>query len=133
MLSLKKMISSPSVREYLKKTEHSFSLAEEATLVFNNPWISQSERLDALHEIVSELKKNPATGVSTYRNLNKNLESEKISATLLAEQIEVHIKNEMEIEADLFRNPFGGIYSVALTYKNEKLRGKNVDWGYAGR
>lgn len=131
MINLKKLLPSPSVREYLKKTEHSFSLAEEATLVFNSPLISQSERLDALHEIVSELNKTPEAEFSTYRNLDKNLESEKISATLLAEQIEVHIKNEMEIEADLFRNPFGGIYSVALTYKNEKLRGKNVDWGYA--
>ena len=65
----------------------------------------------------------------TYRNcIDGSPDSgEKITATELAIQIESHIKSDMEIEIDLFRNTLEGIYEVDCSVKNESLRGLPYD------
>ena len=131
MTNLKKLIPSKSLREYLRQIGHEFSLCEEAALIYQNPLLRQDERLDALNEIAKTLRlpENDGKQFSTYRNcIDGNPDSgEKITATELATQIESHIKSDMEIEIDLFRNTLEGIYEVDCSVKNESLRGQPYD------
>ena len=131
MANIKKLIPSKSLREYLQKTGHEFSLCEEAALIYQNPLLRQDERLDALNKIAKTLRlpENDGKQFSTYRNcIDGNPDSgEKITATELATQIEAHIKSDMEIEIDLFRNTLEGIYEVDCSVKNESLRGQPYD------
>lgn len=128
MTNLKKLIPSKSLREYLQKTGHEFSLCEEAALIYQNPLLRQDERLDALNEIAKtlHLPENASLQFPTYRNCRDGSpdSGEKITATELATQIESHIKSDMEIEIDLFRNTLEGIYEVDCSVKNESLRGQ---------
>lgn len=131
MTNIKKLIPSKSLREYLQKTGHEFSLCEEAALIYQNPLLRQDERLDALNKIAKTLRlpENDGKQFSTYRNcIDGNPDSgEKIMATELATQIESHIKSDMEMEIALFRNTLEGIYEVDCSVKNESLRGQPCD------
>lgn len=131
MTNIKKLIPSKSLREYLQKTGHEFSLCEEAALIYQNPLLRQDERLDALNKIAKTLRlpENDGKQFSTYRNcIDGNPDSgEKITATELATQIESHIKSDMEMEIALFRNTLEGIYEVDCSVKNESLRGQPYD------
>lgn len=131
MTNIKKLIPSKSLREYLQKTGHEFSLCEEAALIYQNPLLRQDERLDALNKIAKTLclLENDGKQFSTYRNcIDGNPDSgEKITATELATQIESHIKSDMEMEIALFRNTLEGIYEVDCSVKNESLRGQPYD------
>lgn len=131
MTNLKKLIPSKSLRKYLGQIGHEFSLCEEAALIYQNPLLRQDERLDALNEIAKTLRlpENDGKQFSTYRNcIDGNPDSdEKITATELATQIEAHIKSDMEMEIDLFRNTLEGIYEVDCSVKNESLRGQPYD------
>ncbi|MCR4822008.1 MAG: hypothetical protein K5873_03940 [Treponema sp.] len=126
-----KMIPSKAVREYLQKIGHEFSLCEEAALIYQNPLLRQDESLDALNKIAKTLRlpENDSKQFSTYRNcIDGNPDSgEKITATELATQIESHIKSDMEMEIDLFRNTLEGIYEVDCSVKNESLRSQPYD------
>lgn len=134
MTNIKKLIPSKSLREYLQKTGHEFSLCEEAALIYQNPLLRQDERLDALNKIAKTLRlpENDGKQFSTYRNcIDGNPDSgEKITATELATQIESHIKSDMEMEIALFRNTLEGIYEVDCSVKNESLRGQPYDTFY---
>ena len=131
MTNIKKLIPSKSLREYLQKTGHEFSLCEEAALIYQNPLLRQDERLDALNKIAKTLRlpENDGKQFSTYRNcIDGNPDSgEKITAIELATQIESHIKSDMEMEIALFRNTLEGIYEVDCSVKNESLRGQPYD------
>lgn len=131
MTNIKKLIPSKSLREYLQKTGHEFSLCEEAALIYQNPLLRQDERLDVLNKIAKtlHLPENDGKQFSTYRNcIDGNPDSgEKITATELATQIEAHIKSDMEMEIDLFRNTLEGIYEVDCSVKNESLQGLPYD------
>ena len=131
MTNLKKLIPSKSLREYLGQIGHEFSLCEEASLIYQNPLLRQDERLDALNELAKtlHLPENDGKQFSTYRNcIDGNPDSgEKITATELATQIEAHIKSDMEMEIDLFRNTLEGIYEVDCSVKNESLQGLPYD------
>ena len=131
MTNLKKLIPSKSLREYLGQIGHEFSLCEEAALIYQNPLLRQDERLDALNEIAKtlHLPENASLQFPTYRNCRDGSpdSGEKITATELATQIEAHIKSDMEIEIDLFRNTLEGIYEVDCSVKNESLRGQSYD------
>ena len=131
MTNIKKLIPSKSLREYLQKTGHEFSLCEEAALIYQNPLLRQDERLDALNKIAKTLRlpENDGKQFSTYRNcIDGNPDSgEKITATELATQIESHIKSDMEMGIALFRNTLEGIYEVDCSVKNESLRGQPYD------
>lgn len=131
MTNIKKLIPSKSLREYLGQIGHEFSLCEEAALIYQNPLLRQDERLDALNEIAKtlHLPENASLQFPIYRNCrDDNPDSdEKITATELATQIESHIKSDMEIEIDLFRNTLEGIYEVDCSVKNESLHGQPYD------
>ncbi len=131
MTNLKKLIPSKSLREYLGQIGHEFSLCEEAALIYTNPLLHQDERLDALNEIAKAMRlpENANLEFTTYRNCIDGMpdSGEKITATELATQIESHIKSDMEIEIDLFRNTLEGIYEVDCSVKNESLRGLPYD------
>ena len=131
MTNIKKLIPSKSLREYLGQSGHEFSLCEEAALIYPNPLLRQDERLDALNEIAKtlHLPENASLQFPIYRNCrDDNPDSdEKITATELATQIEAHIKSDMEIEIDLFRNTLEGIYEVDCSVKNESLHGLPYD------
>jgi len=131
MTNLKKLIPSKSLREYLGQIGHEFSLCEEAALIYQNPILRQDERLDALNEIAKtlHLPENASLQFPTYRNCRDGSpdSGEKITATELATQIASHIKSDMEIEIDLFRNTLEGIYEVDCSVKNESLRGQPYD------
>ena len=131
MISLKKLIPSKSLRQYLMQTGHEFSLCEEAALVYLNPFLRQDERLDALNEIARFLRlpENSSLQFPTYRNcIDGTTDSgEKITADELSSQIEVHIKSEMEIESVLFRNLLDGIYEATYFVKKETFLGEPSD------
>ena len=131
MTNLKKLIPSKSLREYLGQIGHEFSLCEEAALIYQNPLLRQDERLDALNEIAKTLHllENANLQFPTYRNCKDGSpdSGEKITATELSTQIESHIKSDMEIEIDLFRNTLEGIYEVDCSVKNESLHGLPYD------
>ena len=131
MTNIKKLIPSKSLREYLGQIGHEFSLCEEAALIYQNPLLRQDERLDALNKIAKtlHLPENASLQFPTYRNCRDGSpdSGEKITATELATQIESHIKSDMEIEIDLFRNTLEGIYEVDCSVKNESLRGQSYD------
>ena len=124
MTNIKKLIPSKSLREYLQKTGHEFSLCEEAALIYQNPLLRQDERLDALNKIAKTLRlpENDGKQFSTYRNcIDGNPDSgEKITATELASQIESHIKSDMEMEIALFQNTLEGIYEVDCSVKKTR-------------
>ena len=131
MTNIKKLIPSKSLREYLGQIGHEFSLCEEAALIYQNPLLRQDERLDALNKIAKTLRlpENASLQFPTYRNWRDGSpdSGEKITATELATQMESHIKSDMEIEIDLFRNTLEGIYEVDFSVKNENLRGQSYD------
>lgn len=131
MTNIKKLIPSKSLREYLGQIGHEFSLCEEAALIYQNPLLRQDERLDALNEIAKTLHllENANLQFPTYRNCKDGSpdSGEKITATELATQIESHIKSDMEIEIDLFRNTLEDIYEVDCSVKNESLHGQPYD------
>lgn len=131
MTNIKKLIPSKSLREYLGQIGHEFSLCEKAALIYQNPLLRQDERLDALNEIAKTLHllENANLQFPTYRNCKDGSpdSGEKITATELSTQIESHIKSDMEIEIDLFRNTLEGIYEVDCSVKNESLHGQPYD------
>ena len=117
-MDMTNLIPSPSVRKYLAEIGHSFSLAEQATLIFNNPLLRQDIRIDSLREIVDKLHSSENSEKIFTVGCHGT-----ISAKELAAQIESVINNELEMELTLFRNRLEGIYEACFKEKSNKSLG----------